>query len=288
MSFLEAVSQASHPIIMGIVNVTPDSFSDGVPDGAVSDFLAKATQLIDDGAHILDIGGESTRPYQSLKGFSDSPRDLRLSEQKEKQRVLPFLKAFRDRYPDFPLSLDTKKYGVAQEAMPYGIDIINDVSCAADENLVKLAYDHGCDYVLMHSRGDQSNMIYLTDYDEGVVEGVKKELSLKLQKLTQMGWTPNRLILDPGFGFAKTPEQCREMMAKIETWSSLNHPLLFGVSRKRFLQLYTGESRPEERDEISAQLAQKAFGSGFDIIRTHNVALTREVFSKVAGAARIH
>ena len=254
---------------MGIVNLTPDSFSDGNPKATIDDFEKQAEKLINDGADILDIGGESTRPDADP-----------VSVDEEKRRILPFLKRFRKHYPVFSVSFDTKKYEVAREVLPLSIQIINDVSFLRDPRLAQLAVEHHCFYVLMHARGDSKNMMQLTDYSpSGVVAGIKKEFEQKLNILMEQGVPRDRLILDLGFGFAKTPDQCVELMKDLSVWKNFHLPLLFGVSRKRFLQKYTGENLPVDRDEISAKLALQAIQQGFSIIRTHNIRLTKQILS---------
>lgn len=255
--------QSKHPIFMGIVNLTPDSFSDGHSSADPSFFLDKAERLMAEGAHILDIGGESTRP---------NAKPVTLEE--ERARVLPFLKTFRKKYSDFPISLDTKKFDLAKECLEYHIDVLNDVSFLADERFIDLVKQSGCHYVLMHTRGNSQTMMGLAEYPNGVVEGISQEFEQKISFLKQKDFPMDKLILDLGFGFAKTPAQCVELMKNLSVWQKFKLPLLFGVSRKRFLQEYTGPNEPLDRDRISAELALKAWGNGFQIIRTHNVGLT--------------
>lgn len=266
-------------LCMGILNLTPDSFSDGLPGALLQDFLDKAECLIDQGADILDVGGESTRPGAKL-----------ITLEEEKKRVLPFLEKFRKTYPDFPISLDTRKYEMAKHALEYQIQIINDTSFLADVRLLQLAKDHNLSYVLMHSRGKPQNMVNLVDYGSDFLKGIFLEIKSKLIEIQNLDFPTENLILDPGFGFAKTPEQSKEMMEKIEQWSQflsefysekIRPQLMIGISRKRFLQKYIGESEPIERDKISAELAVQAMQKGFVIVRTHNVALTRELFKNL-------
>lgn len=251
--------------LMAILNVTPDSFSDGQPAATSNDFVRKAAQLIEEGADILDIGGESTRPNASP-----------VSEEEEMQRVLPVIKSIRERFPNFPISLDTKKYAVAKAAMPFNIQVINDVSFLQDTRLAELAMQNHCAYVLMHSRGNSQTMMNLTDYPKGLIIGMQEEIKQKFTLLCEMNFPFNHLILDLGFGFAKTPEQCVELMQSLPLWKKFHQPLMFAVSRKRFLQKYTGENIPTERDEISAELANQAVAAGFQIIRTHSILLTKQ------------
>lgn len=266
------------PVVMGILNLTPDSFSDGIPGATQADFLRKAETLMRDGADILDIGAESTRPGAEPVATAE-----------EIGRLRPFLKLFRAHYPAFPLSLDTRKFAVAETLIGFGIGIINDTSFLADSRLAELAKAYGIAYVLMHSRGTPQTMAGLTDYAGELPEALFSDFLARLGQLLEIGLSPRAVILDPGFGFAKTSEQCRLMMARLPAWHDLRReagakteadfPLMLGISRKRFLQLYTGENAPEARDAISAELAAHAYRAGFRIVRTHNVALHKGSYS---------
>ena len=254
--------------IMGILNVTPDSFSDGDVDASSSDFIQRARVLIESGADIIDIGGESTRP---------GAKPVSLEE--EWKRVEPVLKGLRENYPSLAISLDTKNYEIAKRAVPYQIQILNDVSFFQDPQMASLVVGNNWHYVLMHSRGTPETMMSEANYKGNLTETIVQECQEKVDEVLAAGVLPERLILDPGFGFAKTPEQCVEMMDDIHQWANLPHSLLIGISRKRFIQQYTGENLPTERDEMSAELAMKAVEAGFRIIRTHNVALTKAKLS---------
>lgn len=257
---------------MGILNVTPDSFSDGWPNATVADFIARAERLLQDGADILDIGAESTRPGASAVSVAE-----------ELRRLSPFLEAFRAKYPATPLSLDTRKTAVAKALVAYDFCLINDTSCLADPKLAELAAETNAGYVLMHSRGTPQTMTDLTSYEGDVTAVVFRELEARAALLKSRHFPFQNLVIDPGFGFAKTPAQCQGMMAKIGLWTEFcrsldadNPPeLLFAVSRKRFLQLYVGEKPAGERDQISLDLAKEACQAGFRMVRTHNVALTK-------------
>lgn len=252
------------PILMGILNVTPDSFSDGSPQAKVSDHVQKALSLLEGGADIIDIGGESTRP---------GAQPVNVPE--EIQRVLPVIHKLRRQRSEVVLSIDTQKFSVAEAAVDAGVQIINDVSFASDLSLVKLAARSNVKYVLMHSRGTSQTMMQLTDYGPDMVAKVDLEMSEKIDLVLNTGLAPENLIIDLGFGFAKTPEQCVYLLQNLSYWQKHPYPLLLGISRKRFLQNYTGENQPCARDEISARLACETLSQGVAIIRTHNVALTR-------------
>lgn len=271
----QTLLKKANPLVMGILNVTPDSFSDGLPNASTADFIARAEVLLQDGADILDIGAESTRPGATL-----------LSVDEEIRRLRPFLEAFRARHPNFDLSLDTRKAAVAKALVEFDFSLINDTSCLSESELAKLALDRDMGYVLMHSRGTPETMAALTSYDDDVTAVLFSELKARAAVLKSMNFPFQNLVIDPGFGFAKTIEQCRNMMDKIGLWMEFSHSLdptnppvlLFAVSRKRFLQFYIGEKPPLERDQISAVLAKEACQAGFRIIRTHNVSLTKQIF----------
>jgi dihydropteroate synthase len=174
--------------------------------------------------------------------------------------------------------LDTTKYEVARAASVYDVAIFNDVSCLGDLRLAALARDQEGAYVLMHSRGTPQTMSNMTDYPAGILEGIWTELESRINKIKELGLAANNLWIDPGFGFAKTPEQCLELVAKLDLWRGFRDRvwprarLMIGVSRKRFLQ--SDANQPWERDESSLRVALNAVTRGFSVVRTHNVALT--------------
>ena len=266
------------PIFMGILNLTPDSFSDGLPQATTADFVAKAVGLIHDGAQILDVGAESTRPGA-----------VAITPDEELTRLIPVLTEIRKQFPHVLLSIDTRNYDVAVKAMAFHPAIINDTSSLADYRLAELAKQHHAHYVLMHSRGTPDTMNQMTEYGRGVVETVFLEIFTKLKKLEAIEFPLAQVILDPGFGFAKTLEQCVLLMQNLDEWREFSSnyqagttmPLMIGISRKSFLKYYTGEVSLAERDLISVELAVKAYLQGFQIIRTHNVALTRQAFKEL-------
>ena len=252
---------------MGVLNVTPDSFSDGSVLLSNTDFMSRAIQMIDDGADILDVGGESTRPKADL-----------VSAEIEIKRVCSFLETFRASYPNFPISLDTKKIQVAKAAQDYNIQYINDVSFLEDVKLLEYAKKHNKKYILMHARGNSQNMMTLTDYQPNLIQGIDQELQKKLNQISELGLNANDVILDLGFGFAKTKKQCVSLIENLKYWTE-RYPQkwLFGISRKSFLTEYLGDVEPLQRDDLSANLAKKAVEAGFELIRTHNVSLTKTI-----------
>lgn len=257
------------PVLMGILNLTPDSFSG---DGQVNlhSQLEVACQLIADGADILDIGGESTRPNASP-----------VTANEEIQRVVPFLEAFRKFYPNFPISLDTTKSEVARiVAKDHAIQVINDVSFLSAPALATIASEHKLWYVLMHSRGNPETMGGLCDYPEGVVAGVISDFKRKLDQL-KLYLSSDRVILDPGIGFAKTSAQAVTVCEQLGALQTFSLPVMLGLSRKRFLTLLGApEASLEVRDNLSAELSAKAALSGSaQILRVHNVALVKKILT---------
>lgn len=260
------LSNLTAPVLFGIVNLTPDSFSDGAPGVDALHFLKCAEQLMQDGADVLDLGAESTRP-------NSEP----VSADEELRRLKPFLDLFRARHPVFPISIDTQKFEVAKQLIPYRYQVLNDVGFLADVRLMDLVREFDLNYILMHSRGDSKNMMSLTRYENGLFQTLRDEITEKLKVIESCRVDQSRVILDLGFGFAKDQDQCHELVQNLDYWQDMPHAKMLGISRKRFLQRYTGETSPLERDPISAELACLAFKNGFRIIRTHNVALTRQL-----------
>lgn len=264
------------PIIMGILNVTPDSFSDGGRYLSPDQALQQAERLLAEGADILDIGGESTRP-----GSDPVP------EQDELARVLPIVEALVRRHPAAALSVDTVKASVAEAALGAGARIVNDVSGGRlDAEMGRTVARHGAGFVLMHSRGSVSTMARLdhAEYVPDVVSGVREELGQRLEAALTAGLTPDQVVLDPGFGFAKTAEQNLLLCDRLASLLPLGRPLLIGPSRKRFLGSVTGRDITE-RDVATAAACVVAFERGARLFRVHNVAVTRDALA-VAHAVR--
>jgi dihydropteroate synthase len=264
------------PRLMGILNVTPDSFSDGgqflSPDAA----LAQVDRLMADGADLIDLGGESTRP-------GNEP----VTEREERERVIPVVTAVARRHPGVLLSIDTVKAEVARAAVDAGAAIVNDVSgFRLDPAMGPAVAAAGAGAVLMHSRGSVATMARLdqAQYSPDVVSVVRAELGEALGRATAAGVEIDRIVLDPGFGFAKTAEQNLELCDGLAVLLSLGRALLVGPSRKRFLGSVTGREVPE-RDVATAAASVLAFERGARIFRVHNVAVTRDALA-VAHAVR--
>ena len=250
------------PLLMGIVNVTPDSFSDGGsfldPDRAVE----QALTLIDEGADIIDIGGESTRPYA-----------VEVPSDEEARRVLPVLQAL-SRQTDVPLSIDTRKPSVAAAALDEGAEIINDVSGFRADDMQRIAVASKAGICLMHMRGTPQTMQDEPEYGD-VVSEVCGYLQRQARRLTDAGVAPERICLDPGIGFGKRTEHNWQLLRGIEQLLALQHPLLIGHSRKGFLGKLIGDDQADRRyATIGVGLAMAA--AGVHILRVHEVRPLRE------------
>ncbi|HIV72221.1 MAG TPA: dihydropteroate synthase [Candidatus Aquabacterium excrementipullorum] len=250
----------SRPQVMGIVNVTPDSFSDGGQHADARGALAHCEQLIKEGVDILDIGGESTRPGAVI-----------LSPDEEWQRLAPVLaEAVK---LNVPVSVDTCKPEVMQRALELGVDIVNDIKALSAPGAEQAVASHSaCGICLMHMRGDPTTMQSQTDYGDVVAE-VRGFLAARLARLRALGVADERLTLDPGIGFGKTPEQNLALLARQAELLSLGLPLLVGWSRKSTLGALTG--RPVgERLAASLAAALASVAAGARVVRVHDVAAT--------------
>lgn len=255
-------------LLMGIVNVTGDSFSDGgflSPESAVN----HALQLLSDGADILDIGAESTRP-----GATEVPAE------EEIRRLMPVVTSLLEKYPDTIISIDTRHSQTAEKMLESGVKIINDVSgLEFDSRMVDVLKKYpASQLVLCHSRGEPDNMmseIHCT-YDSDVVETICREL---LEAAEKSGLSRERIIFDPGFGFAKTPEQQLDMLRRSEIFVERLGKVLFGISRKSFLGKLTGESIPIRRNGSTLAGELHLISCGAAIIRTHDVRQLRDALT---------
>jgi dihydropteroate synthase len=262
---------------MGIVNVTPDSFSDsGVAFSPASAF-ERASALVAEGADIIDIGGESTRPGAHP-----------VSEHEERERVLPLIVAMRAAHPAVLLSVDTVKSGVADAAAREGAHIVNDVSAMRlDERMASVCANHGVGVVLMHSRGDVADMASYAhaDYDGDVSEVVLEELLARVARAQHGGIVRDAIALDPGIGFGKRSAQSLRLLACLPRLAAEGFPLVVGASRKRFIGEITGEGEARHRVYGSVGAAVAAYERGAAILRVHDVAATRKALD-VAAAIR--
>jgi len=260
------------PVVMGIVNVTPDSFSDGGYLSTRDQAIAHAEKLAADGATILDVGGESTRPGAAVVPVTE-----------EIARVVPVIAGIVKRNLG-TVSVDTRKAEVAQRAIEAGAAIVNDVSgLTFDRELAAVTADEGAGVVLMHMRGTPDTMDALAKYGH-VASEVAAQLGEAAGRAIAAGIEPDRIAVDPGFGFAKDADQNLRLLDELATIAGVGYPVVVGPSRKRFLGAVTG--RPvEDRDRATAVACVMAWERGARIFRVHDAALTVEAL-KLAAAVR--
>jgi len=248
------------PRIMGILNITPDSFHADSRVDSVDDALSRAKQMVEDGADWLDIGGESTRPGAEPVAIDE-----------EMNRVLPVIKAVRTALPDVGISIDTRRASVAKAALDFGADLVNDVSSLSDPNMVDVIIENKCPICIMHMQGLPENMQKNPSYGD-VVSEVRERLDLTAQKLVNLGLNPDMIVTDPGIGFGKLLEHNLSLLgAGKEIVPRQDMPLMWGVSRKRMFADLLGRSDSEERLAGSLGIAAMAASKGVDIIRVHDV-----------------
>ena len=259
------------PVLLGILNVTPDSFSDGGRYTRIESALEHAEALLADGAAIIDVGGESTRPG----------RTEAVPAAEEIARVIPVIEALVRRHPGLVVSIDTVKSEVARAALDAGAAVVNDVSAfRLDPAMAGVAAGSGAGVILMHSRGSVLEIASYThtDYAGDVVGGVLGELRASLAAATSAGIEVDAIVLDPGLGFSKTAEQSVELFDQLAAFQALGRPLLVGPSRKRFLGAVTGLP-VEERDRATGAACALAWERGARLFRVHAVAAAREALA---------
>lgn len=243
---------------MGILNVTPDSFADG---GRYSNFdraVARGVEMLNEGADIIDVGGESTRPGST-----------RISAEEEMERVLPVIEELSAR--GALLSIDTTRSTVAKAAFSAGARIVNDVSAGlSDPEILEVCASLDCPYIAMHSRGDSKDMQNRAIYDD-VVEEVVEELGQRVNTAIAAGIHPENLILDPGIGFAKEADHNWSLLNNVDSIEALGFPVLVGASRKRFLGTLVGSDAPDDRESATIALTALLARRGTWGVRVHNV-----------------
>jgi dihydropteroate synthase len=261
------------PLVMGILNLTPDSFSDGGLWSAPQRAVDAGLRMLAEGADLLDLGAESTRPGGGVYGGGAVP----LSVEEETARLLPVLTVLRQA-TGAPLSVDTRKGEVARRALAAGADLINDVSALADPGLGRAAAEAGCPVVLMHSRGELPTMQRGIRFKDLLGE-VRAELRSAVERAVALGIDEDRIILDPGIGFGKTAEQNLALIGRLDELALLGRPLLVGASRKSFLGKTIERSGgpalpPAGRLAGSLAVAAWAAEHGAALLRVHDVAET--------------
>jgi dihydropteroate synthase len=259
------------PVLAGILNVTPDSFSDGGRFADTDAALAHAGELVRAGAMMIDVGGESTRPGRTVE----------VPAAEELRRVIPVIEAVVREYPSVLVSIDTVKASVARAALDAGAAVVNDVSALRlDPGMAATVAAAGAGVVLMHSRGSILEVASYThaDYGGDVVGGVLSELRAALDRAAAAGIGPDATVIDPGFGFSKTVAQNTVVFDQLAALEALGRPILVGPSRKRFLGSVTGLPA-EERDRATAVACALAYERGARLFRVHDVAAAREALS---------
>lgn len=255
--------------IMGILNVTPDSFSDGGEHATYETALAHAEQLLADGAHILDIGGESTRPGSA-----------EVSEEEEAARVIPVIRELRRRHADAILSVDTRHVSVAAAALEAGVDIINDITGLASPAMRALCAAQPCGIILMHMQGEPRTMQLAPHYEDVVAE-VRAFFEERVAAAEAAGIAPERICLDPGIGFGKTTEHNLSLIAHLEETRVRDLPMLMALSRKRFMGAVLSGGTPSPVREALPTVVMSLLSAdrGADLHRVHDVRELRDALT---------
>ncbi len=247
---------------MGILNITPDSFSDGGRLTSTTKLLADTATMIDAGVDILDIGGESTRPGAEPVSVED-----------ELRRVIPAITAIRAHHAT-PISIDTTKAEVAKQALDAGANIINDISgLRFDPGMTPLAVQRNVPVIIMHMQGTPGNMQENPTY-ENVVDDIILDFKSWLQSAYAVGLKQEQIILDPGIGFGKTLDHNLSILKHLESFQQLGHPILLGHSRKRFIGTLLDENDPQKRDLGTAVISALSVSKSVSILRVHDVHST--------------
>ena len=252
-------------LVMGIVNVTPDSFSDGGKFFSPEVAISHASKLITQGADIIDIGGESTRPGAE-----------QVSESEELKRVIPVIEKIRTDNPTILISIDTTKASVAKHAVEAGADIINDVSgLSFDNNMIGIVESFNIPVVIMHMKGNPQNMQLNPKYKD-IVNEILDFFKMKIKIAIQSGINRSMIILDPGIGFGKTVEHNFELLSRLNEFNVLELPIMIGPSRKSFIGV-TLDLPPEDRLEGTAAAVSAGVMNGASIVRVHDVKSMKRV-----------
>lgn len=255
-------------LVMGILNVTPDSFADGGRYSSTSTAIERGLRMVEEGIDIIDIGGESTRPGSD-----------RILLEEELARVLPVVESLGSR---IIISIDTTRAEVARAAVEYGARIVNDISAGRyDKRMLSQVAKLNCPYIAMHTRGNSKTMSSLNQYGDIVAE-VKAELSGRLQLALAAGVNKDNLIVDPGLGFAKDTEQNWEILNGLESLREMDYPILIGASRKKFLGSLVGSDSPDDRESASIALTALLANRRIWAVRVHGAQAHVDAV-KVAG-----
>ena len=258
---------------MGIVNVTPDSFSDGGKFFTLESAYEHSKNLIEDGADIIDIGGESSRP-------GSNP----IASEEELERTIPLISKIHSNFPEVIISIDTTKSQVAEQAILSGAKIINDISgLSFDKNMAKVASKYDVPLVIMHMQGKPKTM-QVSPYYDNLIEDIKSFFDERIRYATQFGIQKNRIILDPGIGFGKSLKHNLILISRISLFHSLGLPILVGTSRKRFINQISGVYDSNDRTGGTIASVLYLLLQGVQVFRVHNVIEVKQalmVFDKI-------
>ena len=252
--------------IMGIINLTPDSFSDGGDFGSIDKVLNKVNNFVSNGVDIIDLGAQSTKPGA-----------IEIGAKKEIKRLLPYLKKIRSEYPNLLISIDTFHSEVAHEALSNGANWINDVTGGRrDEEILDVVSEFDCPLVITHSRGNSQTMNNLTNYDHLLVN-ILESLESLTAKAIKKNVSREKIIWDPGIGFSKDTNQNIEILRNIDLFKKFNFPVLIGASRKRFIGDILNETNPKERDIGTLAITCLCSQLNIHLVRVHNVKINYQV-----------
>ena len=256
--------------IMGVINLTPDSFSDGGDLNSSKKVLYQVNHFLNNGVDIIDLGAQSTRPGAKEVG-----------SKVEIKRLIPYLKLIRSEFPEILISIDTFNSDVAHEALLNGANWINDVTGGRrDKEILNVVSEFNCPFVITHSRGNSQNMNELSKY-ENVLSEVKFSLENLIKNALEKNISRKNIIVDPGIGFSKDLNQNLEILRNLDIFKKLNLPILIGASRKRFIGEVLNENNPKERDIGTLAISCLCSQLNIDIVRVHNVKLNYQIL-KVA------
>jgi dihydropteroate synthase len=262
------------PVLMGVLNVTPDSFSDGGEFLGAEPAVLHAEKMFDEGAQVIDVGGESTRP-------GSDP----VSPEEELRRVLPVIQGILSACPDSIVSIDTYRFSIAEAALDAGARAVNDVTALGDPRMAGLMAERGCPIILMHMLGEPKSMQQDPRYED-VVREVRDFLAERAERAIRAGVEPENIILDPGIGFGKTMEHNLKLLKRLDSLVELGFPVLVGVSRKSFLGKITCSEDPKSRLFGTMAANVLAYERGASLFRVHDVRANKEALAVAAAIRR--
>ncbi|HLL40647.1 MAG TPA: dihydropteroate synthase [Rubrobacteraceae bacterium] len=263
------------PVLMGILNVTPDSFSDGGDFFGVELAVAQAEEMLDDGAHVIDLGGESTRP-------GSDP----VSSDEELRRVIPVIRGILATRPEAVISIDTYRASTAEATLDAGASIVNDITALGDPGMATLIAERGTPVVLMHMLGEPKSMQQDPHYED-VVREVRDFLADRAERAVRAGVAEENVILDPGIGFGKTLRHNLELLNSLDAFVQIGYPVLVGASRKGFLGNITGSDDAKDRLFGTVATSIVAYERGARLFRVHDVRANREALEVAAAVRRV-